>query len=391
MIFLLKSKAMASLERKVKRLQWRSSKVRLVFNVFLMLLIFVGALAVRYYAVEPLMLHDTSMQPKLGNNSLVWICKLPQCKAKTTFGDIVWAKQTNQETLVRKIIGMPGDTVEISDKGRIKTKRKRFMWRGEDSFIESRKFYVPKKGDTIVLSTLNDAEEDYILKLMDEQGVPHTTKTTLWQGNREIAVERIGSTKLGNRPVSLQELDELPWQDRRLIEMQIRQAEPGNAPIKIKRQFFAANDTTPIDTLVVKTDCYYLACEKGNHCVDSRELGFFTEQRILGRYIKEPDIAKKFIYRYAAAFQKKFFPTLHQKKETKKSNKAKSEPVQINKDKLGKKLTNDPLKQHPHIINRPHAIKAEDNIAKDSAQKIHPKPHPYAKMILKEKDPEKSK
>lgn len=355
---------MASLERKVKRLQWRSSKVRLVFNVFLMLLIFVGALAVRYYAVEPLLLHDTSMQPKLDNNSLVWICKLPQCKDKSAFGDIVWARQINQETLVRKIIGMPGDTIEISDKGRVKTKSKRFMWRGEDSFIESRKFYVPKRGDTIILSTLNDAEEDYILKLMGEQGVPYTTKTTLWQGNREIAVERIGSTKLGNRPVSLQELDELPWQDRRLIEMQIRQAEPGNSPIKIKRQFFTENDTTPIDTFVVGSNCYYLACEKGNHCVDSRELGFFTEQRILGRYIKEPDIAKKFIYRYAAAFQKKFFPTRHQKKDAKvKNKKEKNKLIRIDKDQMDKEIA----KQKK--IKRHHAIKAEDNIVKDTAQK----------------------
>ena len=346
---------MASLKRKVKRLQWRSSKARLVFNVFLMLLIFMGALAIRYYAVEPLLLHDTSMQPQIEKNSLVWICKLPQCKARNSFGNIVWARQINQETLVRKIIGMPGDTIEISDKGRIKTKHKRFMWRGEDSFIESRKFYVPKKGDTIILSTLNDVEEDYILKLMAEQGISYTTKTTLWQGNREIAVERVGSTKLGNRPVSLQELDELPWQDRRLIEMQIRQAEPGNAPIKIKRQFFAANDSTPIDTFIVENNSYYLACEKGLHCVDSRELGFFTEKRILGRYIKEPDIAKKFIYRKAAEFQKKFFPTINQRTREKAEKPSKSAPKFI--------------KVEQKEIQRHHATKAEDKIAKDSIQK----------------------
>ncbi|MBO7414763.1 MAG: peptidase [Fibrobacter sp.] len=366
---------MAYLDRKVRRLQWRTSKSRLFFAVFIMLLAFTGALAIRYYAIEPILLRDTAMQPLIKKGSLVWVCRLPQCIDKASFGDIVWARQTNDETLVRKIIGYPGDTIEISDKGRIKTKRKRFMWRGEDSFIETRKFYVPRQGDTIILSALNDVEEDYILRLMNEQGLPLTIKSTLWQGNREIPIERIGSTKLGHRLVSLKELDVLPWQDRRLIEMQIRQAEPGNSPIKIKRQFFVEGDSVPLDTFVVASDNYYLACEKGNHCVDSRELGFFTKERILGRYIKQPDIAKQFVLKKLQEFQKTFLPI--KKKED--HNEAPKEPAKEEPKKIKvevEAIKKDARHDDPHQVNenkpgrnvkvreikRPHAIKAIDPV-----------------------------
>lgn len=368
---------MAYLDRNVRRLQWRTSKSRLFFAVFIMLMAFTGALAIRYYAVEPILLQDTAMQPRIKKGSLIWVCRLPQCIDKATFGEIVWARQPNNETLVRKIIGYPGDTIEISDKGRIKTKQKRFMWRGEDSFIETRKFYVPRQGDTLLLSTLNDVEEDYILRLMNEQGLPITIKSTLWQGNREISIERIGSTKLGHRLVSLKELDVLPWQDRRLIEMQIRQAEPGNAPIKIKRQFFIEGDSVPMDTFIVASDNYYLACEQGNHCVDSRELGFFTKERILGRYIKQPDIVKQFVLKKAQEFQKTFFPIKKKEvaedapqetpKEEPKKDKNEVEVIKVEVDENGKpqpihdiKTNNGP--ERVQQIKRPHAIKAIDPI-----------------------------
>lgn len=352
---------MAALDRKVRKLQWRTSKARLFSVVFLMILVFTSAVFVRYYAVEPLLLNDTAMGPRIKKGSLIWTCRLPQCIEKIRYNDIVWASLPNHETIVRKVIGEPGDSIEISDKGRVKTKHKRFMWRGEDSFIESRKFYVPKLGDTIILSQLNDIEEDYTLKLMSEQGIVYTTKTTLWQGSREINTERVGSTKLGNRPVSLQELDVLPWQDRRLIEMQIRQAEPGNAPIKLKRQFFAPGDSIPLDTIIITKDCYYLTCEKGKHCVDSRELGYFTKDQILGRHIKQPDIVKKIVLNKVEEIRKKVFTPASKKIQTQIINKIKVETEAVNIDKVKPDFrANNNIPQKARI--KSHAVPITDSI-----------------------------
>ena len=179
--------------------------------------------------------------------------------------------------------------------------------------------------------------------------------------------------------MSLKELDVLPWQDRRLIEMQIRQAEPGNAPIKIKRQFFVAGDSVPMDTFVVASDNYYLACEQGNHCVDSRELGFFTKERILGRYIKQPDIAKQFVLKKLQEFQKTFLPIKKKivaedaPQETPKEEpkKIKTEVQAIKKEghesvRPEQSRETNTATEKVRQMKRPHAIEAIDPIIEPS-------------------------
>jgi len=197
----------------------------------------------------------------------------------------------NQNDMVRKVLGVPGDSITITNNGKVYTPKRNFKWKGEDAFIETRSIYVPRKGDTLFFNKLSDVEQDYLISLMHEQNEKIYIKSSLWQGNREMALERIGSTKLGNRPVSLQEINYMPWQDRFLVELQIFQSEPGNAPIHIKRELYNAKDSSKISFYVVPEDCYYLVCEKSSHCADSREVGYFTKNRLLGRADK---VANKF-------------------------------------------------------------------------------------------------
>ena len=48
----------------------------------------------------------------------------------------------------------------------------------------------------------------------------------------------------------------------------------------------------PINEIIVEDDCYYLACSKGSSCPDSRELGYFTRNDFIGRYMAWPDQIK---------------------------------------------------------------------------------------------------
>ena len=256
--------------------------------------------------------------------------------------------------MVRKVLAMPGDSIEITDKGHVRTPHRNFKWKGEDAFIQSKTIYVPKAGDTLYFDKLNEVEQDYILAYLHTHGEKIAIKSSLWQGDREINIDRVGATKIANRQVSLKEVDFLPWQDRYLIELQIRQAEPGNAPIKIKRELFRLKpakleltppptssadssvsdtakadtvktvkaDTTkkdstqkdssvatvvpkkheeeeveqyldePLNKIVIEEDCYYLTCLKGSSCPDSRELGYFTHNDFIGRYMEWPDRIK---------------------------------------------------------------------------------------------------
>lgn len=333
---------MSALDRKVKRLQRRNSQSH-AFFLAIVLLMFIGvAVIIRLYIFEPVKLMDASMAPKFKERSITWMCKIPQCLSNINSQDVVWAKLNSNESQVRNILAMPGDSIEISDKGKVTAPHKSFLWGGEDAFIQSRKIYVPKAGDTLRFEELNDVEQDYVISYLREKGEIVLVKTTLWQGNREISLDRVGSTKIANRQVSLNEIDYLPWQDRYLIEEQIRHSEPGNAPIKLKRQIFHGKiqevfpqDTTSADTLkndstktdsaktdsvkndsldvdtakiantikpqsikifgdeiteiVITDDCFYLVCNKSYGCPDSREIGYFTRNKIIGRHVEWPD------------------------------------------------------------------------------------------------------
>lgn len=341
---------MSRLTRKVKRLQRKNSQSH-IFLLFLFLL-FVGGLAfvARLYALAPVKIMDSSMTPKFREHSIHWMCKLPQCLGEIHDQDIVWVALKSGEAMVRNVLAMPGDSIEITDKGIVRTPHRNFKWKDEDSFIQSKTIYVPKAGDTLYFDKLNDVEQDYILSYLHTHGQKVAVKSTLWQGDREINLDRVGSTKIANRQVSLKEINFLPWQDRYLIELQIRQSEPGNAPIKIKRELFrlkpakleltppppqaldtseaetaAIKDSTvkdtvakdsvvkdtasnvaenatdpkpeefleePLNEIIIEEDCYYLTCSKGASCPDSRELGYFTHNDFIGLYLKWPDRVK---------------------------------------------------------------------------------------------------
>ena len=341
---------MSRLSRKVKRLQRKNSQSH-IFLLFLFLL-FVGGLAfvARLYALAPVKIMDSSMTPKFREHSIHWMCKLPQCLSRIQDQDIVWVALKSGDAMVRNVLAMPGDSIEITDKGIVRTPHRNFKWKDEDSFIQSKTIYVPKAGDTLYFDKLNDVEQDYVLSYLHTHGQKVAVKSTLWQGDREINLDRVGSTKIANRQVSLKEINFLPWQDRYLIELQIRQSEPGNAPIKIKRELFrlkpaklelnppplqtldtneaetaAIKDSTvkdtvakdsvvkdtasnvaenatdpkpeefleePLNEIIIEEDCYYLTCSKGASCPDSRELGYFTHNDFIGLYLKWPDRVK---------------------------------------------------------------------------------------------------
>ena len=265
------------------------------FLVLILGLVLAVMIGVRHYVMEPVRMQDNSLYPKFAKNNVLWICKLPSCTEKIQDGDFVWGVMRNQDNMVRKVLGVPGDSITITNNGKVYTPHRNFKWKGEDAFIETRSIYVPRKGDTLFFDKLNDVEQDNLISLMHEQNEKIYIKSSLWQGNREMQLERIGSTKLGNRHVSLQEIDYMPWQDRYLVELQIFQAEPGNAPIHIKREIYNAKDSSKISFYVVPEDCYYLVCEKANHCADSREVGYFTKNRLLGRANKTANrLQKKF-------------------------------------------------------------------------------------------------
>jgi signal peptidase I len=329
---------MSALDRKVRSLQRRHSRAHVFFLVFILGVVLALMIGVRYYVIEPVRIQDNSLFPKFKKNSILWMCKLPSCMEKIDDEDFVWGILRNQDNMVRRVLGVPGDSITITNNGKVYTPHRKFKWNGEDAFIETRSIYIPRKGDTLFFEKLNDVEQDYLMSLMHEQNEHFYVKSSLWQGNREMPLERVGSTKLGNRLVSLQEIDYMPWQDRFLVELQIFLAEPGNTPIHIKRELYNAKDSSKISFYVVPEDCYYLICEKSSHCADSREIGYFTKNRLLGRANKSVNALQGKIDNRIFQIQKSIRSLL--KKTKKKDDKSKSNKNSKQKSKDKKPTKN---------------------------------------------------
>jgi signal peptidase I len=323
---------MSALDRKVRSLQRRHSRAHVFFLVFILGIVLTIMIGVRTYIFEPVRLQDNSLHPKFKKNSIMWMCKLPSCTENIADGDYVWGIMRNQDNMVRRVIGVPGDSITITNNGKVYTPHSNFRWKGEDAFIETRSIYVPRKGDTLRFDQLSDVEQDYLIALMHEQNEKIYIKSSLWQGNREMPLERIGSTKLGNRLVSLQEIDYMPWQDRFLVELQIFLAEPGNTPIHIKRELYNAKDSSKISFYVVPEDCYYLLCEKSNHCADSREIGYFTKNRLIGRANKTANNIQKQIDKRISELQKSARSLLKRATKTDKKSEKKDKKKPVKKE-----------------------------------------------------------
>ena len=280
---------MASLRHIVYKNQLKNSKRFIFFLVFVLVLFFAAAIGLRFYVFEPLRINDSSMFPKFKERDILWVCKYRECIDKIKNGDYVWAQMRNRESLVRRVLAMPGEKVKFYDNGKVRVRNKSTNLSGEEVFIETRKISVPKKGDTLYMNKLNDVEQDYAINILIEQEVPFYIKTSLWQGERELPLDMLGASKLGNRQVSLQEVDMLPWQDRHLLELQVFQREVGNTPIRIKREFFNKNDSSLIERIVTEDDYYFLISENLKHSPDSRELGYFSKAQLQGRFVDSPN------------------------------------------------------------------------------------------------------
>ena len=273
---------MTRTEKKVKRLLRKNSQSRLFGFIFLLILVFLLSIGLRVYIIEPIQIQDVSMQPLVQAHQRVWVCKLERCLQNLKAFDTVLAKKRQRKALLRQIIGLPGQDLKIASDGHVEGEGVDFIWNDEVAFIDTRKFYIPKKGDSLILEDLNDIEMDFALGVLKNQGEDYFVDAEIYQGEQKLSIDIVGSTRIASRPVSIKEVPYLPWRDLFLIELQIARQVPGASPIRIQRKAYRSY-SSEITGVLVQEDYYFLACTQGKRCVDSRELGLFKKSELIGK------------------------------------------------------------------------------------------------------------
>jgi len=144
---------------------------------------------------------------------------------------------------------------------------------------------VPRVGDTIFFEYLHPMLWDAFFALHKELSPEEKIKMqiSLWDGKKRLPFSFVGRASISGRPVSEREVVFLPWQELRILELQLQKIFPIYDNIRFKRKLFA--DTLEIKSFVVNEELFYLSCEKAEQqklCFDSRENGFFKKSEIQG-------------------------------------------------------------------------------------------------------------
>lgn len=276
---------MKSPEREIKKLLARSSSWRLFFLILLLLMAFPLAYFGRVYLFESALLKDKYLAPDLKLNEWILFCKWAPCLESLNTGDFALLELPGKGNIVRKLVAMPGDSIHLSPTGIFKSNSFEQRFKNENIVIDERIVHLPKIGDTVFFDSLNDVELDYALNILRKEKIPFYVKALPYAGKDSLPLELAGNTKIGSRPVSIREIQGLPWQELHLVANQIQMQIHSSDPVTFKRKIFNPLDSTQIQFFITKENMYYFLCVQGEHCADSREIGYIPESQIKGKLI----------------------------------------------------------------------------------------------------------
>ena len=272
------------LDKKIKRLLYKSSRIHLFILFSALILALPLAFFVRQFVLFPVWLEDIALAKDL-DRKFYFVCTLPFCKTDLKAGDFILFEYQGTSS-VRKIIAVPGDSLKVQDTHVLSVnKTNKIDLSNENILIADREWRIPEKADTLFLDSLSDIEFDYALNILKQNKKNFFVRARPFTTDKELPSELAGKTKIGSRPVSLKEIPGLPWSELYLIAHQIHLISHTNKEVFFKREAFNTKDSSKIDFIVIQENLYYVLCSKTENCRDSRELGYISEEQIVGKLL----------------------------------------------------------------------------------------------------------
>jgi hypothetical protein len=197
----------------------------------------------------------------------IFVCELEICKNKAEKGDLLLVKTGSGNSILLWQIGRSGEDIKIPTP------------------FDTLNISIPSANDTIVFESLNPMLWDAAYFLYKEQFPEKKSKVgiSLWSREKEIPFAYVGRASISGRPVSEREVAFLPWQELRILELQLQKIFPAIDSIYFKRKVFS--DSVEAENFVINEELFYLSCEKKDMqklCYDSRENGFFKKSELQG-------------------------------------------------------------------------------------------------------------
>ena len=283
-----------------QKLLRRHSSWRLLAKIVFLLAFVLVALAARIWVIEGVRIPDQSMAPQWKQGSWAWICKLQSCIDRATDGTPVLVKTPTGNRLLRVIAAGPGETLQGSPGGEIRSPDFHYMLREDPWFLDTAYIRVPKARDSITFATLNGAEMDLYMRLLKQQNPGKTlrVKASLWIDGHPSDLEKAKVAQIHGLSVKPSELGNFTWQELLLVQIQVLRMEHGASKVELMREPWL--DSTQVKGLRIHENAFFAVCLRGRSCVDSRELGFIPRSRVMGTMVVLPKLAQiPFLNRFA--------------------------------------------------------------------------------------------
>jgi len=246
-----------NIEKSIDKALRKSSPAR-AWSILLLCLCFIAfAVFIRFFVFSVWTFEDKR----------AFVCELELCKNNPEKGDLLLVKLDNGNSILLWQMGKSGNSVEIPTP------------------FDTLNIAIPQVGDTIAFDTLNPMLWDAFSILYRElsSGIEIKKEISLWSSEKEMPFSYVGRASISGRPVTEREVAFLPWQELKILELQLQKIFPVYDSIHFKRKLFA--DSLEIKSLVVNEELFYLSCEKPGQqklCYDSRENGFFKKSELQG-------------------------------------------------------------------------------------------------------------
>jgi signal peptidase I len=131
--------------------------MKIVFKIIFVSVII--GFGLKIFVIEAFTVPTDSMTPTLAVGQRVWLYKLPFKVQK----DNIIGFERNGENFVKRIVGMPSETV-FTEGGRFQVyQNKRWASDNQQAF-----FIIPKRGETIILDTINYT---FYQPLIEKEGI----------------------------------------------------------------------------------------------------------------------------------------------------------------------------------------------------------------------------
>ncbi|MDR2581561.1 MAG: hypothetical protein LBC85_11295 [Fibromonadaceae bacterium] len=247
----------SKIEKKINRALRKSSPARAWGILLFCVLLIASAVFLRFFVF--------SVWNFEGKRA--FICELEICKKEVKKGDLLLANIKGGKSALLWLIGRSGEEIKVPTP------------------FDTLTLSIPKKGDTVFFEKLNPMLWDAFRTLHREQfpEIEIRTEISLWSKEKELPFAFVGRASISGRPVSEREVPFLPWQELRLLELQLQRIFPAIDSIHFERKVFA--DSIEIESFVANEELFYISCEKPERqklCYDSREKGFFRKSEVRG-------------------------------------------------------------------------------------------------------------